>query len=297
MGVLLRWALPDSESSWDTTYIYRSSSQNGTYSTIASQVITDNTYYDEAGGTNSWYKVRFYDSTSLVYSDYSTAIQGSKVNAYCSIQDVRNITGITSSEVTDTVLFSLLEFATGQLNQEINLSINKEIVGFVDGERKNTIDGTNTIFYVKSPWIGDMDNDGRVTTSDLQVWKIDSTNTRTELTVESVDNTQTGQFTLATAPTTSDRLYVKYSSAPLDEDTPHTLIRTACAMLAGAYAFTNLEAKQIKSFRLGRLAISKQSNGYDEMMKRYFMILIKINDRLVDNIPLGDISAGLMSLY
>lgn len=89
MGVLLAWALPPTEASWDYVYIYRSTSESGTYTNIANQVVADNSYYDENGGTNNWYKIRYYNSSTGVYSGYSDAMSVSSVTVtYCSADDI-----------------------------------------------------------------------------------------------------------------------------------------------------------------------------------------------------------------
>mgnify|MGYP000262269338 CR=1 FL=1 len=66
MGVKLIWEVPDSEATYDKVYIYRATSKDGTYTQIASQSITDNTYYDMTGSTSHWYKIRFYDGTNVL---------------------------------------------------------------------------------------------------------------------------------------------------------------------------------------------------------------------------------------
>lgn len=79
MGVLVNWAAPVSEASWTHSKIYRSTSEAGTYSLVATQALDptnpDTTYFDENGGSNSWYKVAFWDSSTSTLSSYSDAFQ------------------------------------------------------------------------------------------------------------------------------------------------------------------------------------------------------------------------------
>ena len=89
MGNIIKWALPPTEAGWTLTYI-ESSSDQLTWTALANQAIADNTYYDEAGGSATYYKIRFYNGTSLVYSGYSNIIQGSIITTnYCTPEDVQ----------------------------------------------------------------------------------------------------------------------------------------------------------------------------------------------------------------
>ncbi|MFA5407125.1 MAG: hypothetical protein WC307_07235 [Candidatus Nanoarchaeia archaeon] len=92
MGVLLKWALPPTESSWTTIKVERATSSTGTWSEIASQVSSDNSYYDEGGGSNHYYRVRFYNSSTTVYSGYSNIIAGTELSVtYCTPSDVSRL--------------------------------------------------------------------------------------------------------------------------------------------------------------------------------------------------------------
>jgi len=83
MGVWIAWAAPVADSSWNQTLIYRSASESGSYSLIKTQTLDptnpDTTYFDEYGGSNNWYKVKFGNSSTGVYSSLSDAMQGTSV--------------------------------------------------------------------------------------------------------------------------------------------------------------------------------------------------------------------------
>jgi len=71
----INWTLPDPDATYDQTLVYRASSKYGTYSLIATiSNIRTTKYIDTAGTATSWAKVRWYDSTNAVYSDYSSPI-------------------------------------------------------------------------------------------------------------------------------------------------------------------------------------------------------------------------------
>lgn len=62
--------------------VWRATSKTGTYSQVGSNtnIEVDQTFseFEDTGGTStSWYKIRFYNSTSNTYSDYSDPVQGS----------------------------------------------------------------------------------------------------------------------------------------------------------------------------------------------------------------------------
>lgn len=76
MANSITWEKPLLTSSWTHTKIERSTSQAGIYVEIGSVAIATSTYFDINGTSSSWYRIRFYDSSQLIYSDYSTPLQG-----------------------------------------------------------------------------------------------------------------------------------------------------------------------------------------------------------------------------
>ena len=127
MGITIKWQIPGiTNCSYDYTYIYRSSSQNGTYTNIANQSIDDNAYCDEDGGINNWYKIRFYDSTNSKWDDYSMPMQGGTYAGYSSVDSVREISNLTVDDICDTDLYNLIQRATAYLNAEINFRVIRE---------------------------------------------------------------------------------------------------------------------------------------------------------------------------
>ena len=90
--VLIDWALPPEEAEWTNVLIERATSESGPWTQIKSQVASDNTYYDEAGGTNNYYRIRFYNSDTGSHSSYSSAMLVVEVTTYyCQADDVARI--------------------------------------------------------------------------------------------------------------------------------------------------------------------------------------------------------------
>ena len=79
---------------WNQVEISSSSSEAGTFSVLATldlEVDDEYTFYnDTAGSSSTWYKVRFKNSTSSTYSDYSDVVQatGYKANSRGRLKDL-----------------------------------------------------------------------------------------------------------------------------------------------------------------------------------------------------------------
>jgi len=240
MGVLIKWEAPSSEAPYDTVRIYRADAEAGPYAVHDTVPVAYTSYYDITGETTKWYKISFYYTAGAAESQLSEPIQGGKIGGYCSPDDVRDLTSITTSDLTDTELFNIIELAAIQLNGDIQTKRFEEEVLYIDETKDNTIDGSNTTFYTKFFPIGDLDNDMDVDTSDLEVYTIETDGTKTQVTVDSIIAND-GQFVLSAAPATSiSRLLVTYYSSPLSMSDPHSLIKLACIYLSAHYGYAKL---------------------------------------------------------
>jgi hypothetical protein len=283
MSNTIKWRVPENDCSYDYTYIYRSTSQSGTFSEIAHQSIDDNSYCDESGGLNHWYVVRFYNSLTLSYSDYSTAMQGGTYAGYSSVTDVREVSNLTVDDISDADLYRLIVRATAYLNAEINYRVNREKISFIDATRQNSVDGATTKFYVRK-WkncMGDMDNDGKVTASDVTVYQVDAANAETILSVASIDP-DNGSFTLATAPAGGSQLFVTYEWCYVSEYTPHALVKMACEYLTTAFAFEKIERGLSPQQVYGNVRIYRDMAASSENHKRYREIVTQINSQMIE---------------
>ena len=92
MGNYITFDIPNTETSWTYALIERSVLQSANYSVLTSQVITNNTYFDETGTTSSWYRIRFYDDGNVVYSDYTDPFQSTD-EFYCTPRQVASFMG------------------------------------------------------------------------------------------------------------------------------------------------------------------------------------------------------------
>ena len=280
MGNLIKWKTISTESTFDVTRIYRATSEAGSYSQIASQGIADASYYDPTGTDSHWYKVDFYDSTNSVASELSDAIQGGTYKGYCTPEEVRILTNLSSSDATDTMLCDLITFAGRELNSDINIHHEEEDVTYISNEKENTFDGSNTTYYTKDYPIGDNDDDMDVDTSDILVSNYASDGTKTTLTVSSL-TANTGAFVLASAPTADNcsKMTITYVSVQRSVSDPHPLVKTACAMLTAAYAYQKINVGKAPRWRMGSTQIWRDMDSFKTWYSKYLRIINAINDR------------------
>jgi hypothetical protein len=286
MGVIIRWRLPDTtEVTYDKTYIYRSSSETGTYTELSNQLIADNTYFDIDGDTSSWYKIRFYKSTvTATWSAWSDPLQGGNTIGYCIPGDVRNITNISSSDLTDTEIYDVIQLATAELNSAINCRTYRERLWFIDNTRKNTIDGVNKTYYVKNfkgKFLADYNNDAIVDVNDLIVYAVDTIGNQTIVAVKSIDSTNCS-FTLTTAVSSGYSLYVTYCWSYIAQEIPNKLLKLACTLLTSAYCYAKINFGRAPNVSFGNLKIYRHMDAFDKFYKMYQNVVDKINSKQAD---------------
>ena len=280
MGTYLEWTKPETGSGYDTVRIWRATSETGTYSLIHTQGISDNSYYDIDGTTSMWYKVTFYVSTTEKESSYSDAIQGGTTARYCTPNDVRDITNLESGDITDTQLYKIITFAGNQLNSDMNNYVQDERITYISHSKQNEIDAENTTFYTRHYPIGDSTGDQAVTTSDIEVNKIlQSDGTKSNVAISSI-TANTGQFVTSTTISADYDLYITYRNAPLSVSDPNPLIRTACALLSAAWAYSKINIGKAAEFRIGSLNISRHMKSFEVYYQRYQEVLKEINNRM-----------------
>jgi len=60
--------------------------------------------------------------------------------AYCTATDVRNVTNLTTEDISDADITEIIKHATAELNHAINSKIIEEEVSYIDEWRQNKID-------------------------------------------------------------------------------------------------------------------------------------------------------------
>lgn len=279
MGVLLKWRSIDSEATYDKARIWRSTTRDSGYALVATQDMADQSYYDQNGTTNSWYKIDFYQTSNSAASALSDPMQGGTFHGYCTVEDVRNMTNLTVNDLTDTQLCMLIEYCGAQLNAYINVYLEEEKLFQLDNTRTNKIDGTNTIFYTKHYPIGDSNNDMSVDTTDISVYQYFGDGTKEQVTVSSIIP-NTGQINLSIAPpATVLKLTVTYKYASVSVSDPNALIKMACALLTAAWAYTKINVGKSPRWRMGSTQIFRDMDSFKTYYSKYLQILCQINDR------------------
>jgi len=201
---------------------------------------------------------------------------------YATVEDIRLLTNLSTTDISDADLSSLLDRTIGEINSKINVHVIRERILYIDNVRQNKIDGSNTTYYVNN-WngcfLGDTDDDSEVGTGDITVYQVDSsTNTETQLTVSSVDYDDCS-FTLSSAPSSGVKLYVTYAYTKINPVTPEGLLILAHAWLVASYAYLKRDTGTANNVRFGRTSISRKiSEGHTTAYNKYKMVLNEINN-------------------
>ena len=202
--------------------------------------------------------------------------------AWTTVDKVRRISGLKSSDVSNADLISFIEDAQVLVRDDIITKIYKE-------KLTGSIDGSNTVFLTKYSPIMDKDFDMVVDANDVDVWgtKTDDTTgeeTYTSLTVSSV-NSLGGGITLTTAPdsTTYDFIIADYDYFP------HTinwdLISEATAFMAAHLVMMNLEGVYPSkgfSYTIGKRHVRRtgadlsKTDNIDKFYWQYKQVISKI---------------------
>lgn len=234
---------------------------------------------------------------------------------YCSVQKVRLVSGLDSSDIGDSEIRDIRdEVATSEMNDDINETVENERVDReISDEKQNTIDGSNKTFYLKELhqnelYLSDKNNDGRVTSKDLDVYYIDEDDNRvTDLQIN-IKDLSIGKFTLADSNGDAlkedevGKIFADYEVASVNEHGyknndfssggPDSIVETACAQLTASYCFTNIEASKLKNFSIGDVTIRNQSEGASIMKERYMDSVKRITQRQVVKTGQNENSAG-----
>ena len=201
---------------------------------------------------------------------------------YCNITDIRDITNITSSDLSDSEITALIGKATRELNSKINVRVIREEIEYLDTTRTNYIDGSNKTYYIRNwqdRFLADMNNDGTVTVSDIIVYAVFSDGTETLPTISSIDYTK-GSFTLSTAYSSSYRLYATYEWCYRNAGESDTLINLACTFLTSAYAYAKINIGREPQVSYGNIRIYRHMDAFREYYDKAMDVINDINYKM-----------------
>lgn len=203
-------------------------------------------------------------------------------------QAVRDLTGLTTADLSDANIVTILSGAVATLNNDIQIRYEDWQVVAIDSWRENKIDNSNKVFYIPDYMrpIGDYNDDGKIDTSDVEAYVIrptsgDSSYSKISISISTITDDKYGKVTLVTAPTTSDQLYLSWSQTPLQMTTPHNLIKRAIIQLGASVCYSRLDVNKVSSFRVGKVAIMKQSDAFRKYMSDYRETVNQIKSRAV----------------
>lgn len=200
---------------------------------------------------------------------------------YTTTEEIRDMSGITTSDITDVELMRILQRAQAKVNSDISQTIYEEPIFAIDNYRMNRIDGSNVTYYVKNSYfwfLGDLNNDGALSISDIEVWQYDiGSATKSQLTVATIN--ERGYFTLSTAPNPGVRLTVTYRVCPVSINAPDILVKIATEELSSAMARVHIDAGAYEKVTLRDLTIQKSPDSFKAGMDRYRDVITQINDR------------------
>jgi len=180
--------------------------------------------------------------------------------SYACTDRVRLLSGLTTDDVNDSYLQEIISYAVERVNADISKRVILERVDYIDDYRANDIDGTNTTFYTRNSWkwaLGDLNNSGALDVEDIEVWEYKNDNTRTQLTVSTINSN--GEFTLTTAPSATSELKISYTYQPLE--LTHALVKDACAYLSASMSFTRISPADYNKIQIGRLKFENKGGG------------------------------------
>lgn len=214
--------------------------------------------------------------------------------AYCTTSFIRTLTNLDSADVGDPKLRDIRDdVATPQLNDDLQVSVDHENLEDINEEKENKVNGSNKTFYLsglhRNDWhLGDLNNDGTIDSNDVEGYYIDSNDDRQTINVTSVDDAEIGKIKMEQSggsalpdSVSRDEVFLTYKRVPVDVTGPHALVKTACAQLTAAYAFTRIDVKKLKNYSIGNVTIRNQSDGFAIMYDQYKDTLRKIIDRAV----------------
>lgn len=212
--------------------------------------------------------------------------------AYCTADDIRLITNLSSSEISDANITSLISHATLQLNADIQIKWENERALYLNSEKQNTIDGSNRMFYLQHYPLGDRDDNGTINGNDIFCYALNtSTGVRRQIVVSGIivdgivkASVLGGPLWLSgasSAPETTESMYFTYFSSPVDMETPHPLVKLACMQLTAALCFTRIDAKKVQSFRVGKIAVMRQSDAFRIYRSQYYDTINRIRQEIL----------------
>lgn len=201
---------------------------------------------------------------------------------WANASDVRLLTGLATSDISDDDLDSLIIIAQKEVLLQINNTTIREKIEFIDDTRSNKIDGNNLTYYIKNwkgNFISDSNYDLDVDVNDLSLVSVDSDGVEANVLIDSLTYNE-GKYTV-TIPQSDVDLFLSYSWAYFDPVLPNPLLKLATEYLAGAYAYMRIDSSQKKQVRFGNVSVTNgvgQDSAYSFLHNKYMDIIRQLNE-------------------
>jgi hypothetical protein len=174
----------------------------------------------------------------------------------CTPIDIRDLTGLTTTEMSDSEILKLINAAIVKLNVDISEDVIEEPIQYISQRRPNTINGENTEFFINlglNYHLGDIDDDGEITIGDIVVYEYTNDNQKVLKTITSItaSGVNKGRFILEEAPLENSTLTVTYRKQPVDYTAE--IIKQACMNLVSSLAMSRIDPNDFSSLQIGGL--------------------------------------------
>lgn len=122
MGNYLQFNRPiqDNEQAFDKTEIHRGATQTGSFTLLTTIDIEDLDYFDATGASSDWYKVRYKNTISSIFSNFSAPAQSGSQKIYCGGSEVLDICGLKSTELPDNITFDRIQTLCLDASMEVD---------------------------------------------------------------------------------------------------------------------------------------------------------------------------------
>jgi hypothetical protein len=190
------------------------------------------------------------------------------MSGYCSIPEARLLLGYTATDIGNTDLQELINYASTIIVEDLTISV-------IDEEPIGKIDGSNSTFTVMYYPLADVNADKVINSLDVTVyaWSIrDNPSTKTVVEVDTVYNRE-GYIVLKNPPSSSiQQITVDYAYT-WEEALNWELLKLATAYMVG-YIFAIRKFTVIPDVvSRGPLRFAHRVKPYDEYYKKYQEIM------------------------
>lgn len=204
--------------------------------------------------------------------------------AYITYSDIRKLTDLTSSDISDNDITSLIAYSIAELNSHINITVRNEKISYISRYYQNKIDGENKTFYLRCVvggwYIGDFNNNGEIDVGDITVKEFTQNNEIIKHNISSIDDSEC-KFVLENAPSIGSVLYATYKKAPVSENSSNCdiLVKNACAYLTASLCYSKIQAREFKNVKLGDLSVMYKPLASDNYYEKYKRVLSELLQR------------------